>query len=431
MNNLSERIKELNKAKLYGDVILLNDSIKDKSNYNKWTYYYVIDAMYKLKKYNEVLYLGKECREKFGTDFSNVNNKIGWALYNLYIKDIDKNTKIEESFKVLDFIISNFKQEKFSPYEKSVNKVIKFLLDREDGKPINYNLINKYLDKLDPSLLSELENEINIDGETKKVASDREAWYGKKIKTLFNLERYEECLDKTEEAIENIKKFHNKGDLWIKYRQALCYIQLDDLEKSKNKLLEIENSLDHWCVFDKLYHIEKITGSYEEALRYASIAALKNNDHKMRIALYEDLGKYLSLNNLDLEAQYHYKLISLIRLEEEWKENKKIDDLITDKYVNSLNKKEIITYLKDFWKNKKYANVKFAKGKICKILNKDKNGFILGDDGITYYFIIKNFNQKVRNIKIGEKVNFIPSTGMDKKRHKVSYEAKDIEIIRK
>ncbi|WP_322384416.1 hypothetical protein, partial [Clostridium perfringens] len=132
-----------------------------------------------------------------------------------------------------------------------------------------------------------------------------------------------------------------------------------------------------------------------------------------------------------LEAQYHYKLISLIRLEEEWKENKKIDDLITDKYVNSLNKKEIITYLKDFWKNKKYANVKFAKGEICKILNKDKNGFILGDDGITYYFIIKNFNQKVRNIKIGEKVNFIPSTGMDKKSHKVSYEAKDIEIIRK
>ena len=105
------------------------------------------------------------------------------------------------------------------------------MLDREDGKPINYNLINKYLDKLDPSLLSELENEINIDGETKKVASDREAWYGKKIKTLFNLERYEKCLDKTEEAIENIKKFHNKGDLWIKYRQALCYIQLDDSRK--------------------------------------------------------------------------------------------------------------------------------------------------------------------------------------------------------
>ena len=41
MNNLSERIKELNKAKLYGDVILLNDSIKDKSNYNKWDYFHL------------------------------------------------------------------------------------------------------------------------------------------------------------------------------------------------------------------------------------------------------------------------------------------------------------------------------------------------------------------------------------------------------
>ena len=220
-------------------------------------------------------------------------------------------------------------------YEIAVQKLIKIIYEKPKHQ-INYELGNKYLDLLSPDKLSDEEKLVEVEGVPRKLASDKESWYGKKCKTLYALEMYQQCLEIIEETFRNINNFHNRGDKWLRYRQACCYLGLKDYNTANEILLDLLKLFNHWCIYEKLYQIEKVNENYQEAMKNAAIAALSDREHKLRISMYEDMGDYLKSNGLMLEAEYHYKLVLLLREEEGWKENKRVEAMIVNNDINIL-----------------------------------------------------------------------------------------------
>ena len=146
--------------------------------------------------------------------------------------------------------------------------------------------------------------------------------------------------------------------------------------------------------------------------------------------MLEDVGDYLINNEYIKEAQYHYNLVRLVRKEEGWKENKRLETLVNDENIKLSDKRDTLKYLNDFWKKYKYIDVTFEEGTIAHIMDGGRSGFIYSINGVSYHFVINNFLRKPRNINVGEKVKFIPKEGFDKKKNRKSQQAMDIEFIK-
>ncbi len=68
-------------------------------------------------------------------------NHYGYALYNKFIKVEDSVIKEKESlfFSILDEIIELCSQENYSPYETSINRAIKYILNKNI-----YNILRRF-----------------------------------------------------------------------------------------------------------------------------------------------------------------------------------------------------------------------------------------------------------------------------------------------
>lgn len=429
MENISFELKDLYKIKDYKAVVEYHNNLSSSNEYNEWAYFYIINSLYKLNQFEKVIDLGKECLSKYN-NFYRIKNTIGWAIYQSKLKKFDKDIDdINIVIKGVDYIVSICNQEEYSPYEIAIQRLIKIIYEKPNHQ-INYELGNKYLDLLLPDKLSDEEKVTEVDGTTRKLASDKENWYGKKSKTLFALERYNECLQITEEALKSIKNFHNRSDKWLRYRQGCCFIGLKDYKTANEIFEDLLKSFSHWCIYEKLYQIEKVNRNYEEAMKNASIAALTDREHKLRISMYEDMGDYLKSNGFTLEAEYHYRLVILLREEEGWKENKRVEAIILNNDVKEADKKTTLKFLGDFWRKNKYANVTFLEGYIDRIMDGNRSGFIRDDNGKSYYFRVNNFARRVNLLNYGQKVKFTLKESFDTKRNQSSFEAIDIEFIK-
>jgi hypothetical protein len=60
----------------------------------------------------------------------------------------------------------------------------------------------------------------------------------------------------------------------------------------------------------------------------------------------------------------------------------------------------------DYWKGIAHANQKQLNGKIKNIVGEGRSGFILGDDGKDYYFKVKSFQRRPREVVPGIRVRF-------------------------
>lgn len=428
MDNISFQMKELFDAKDYDAVIEFAKNEKEKNDFNEWAYFYLVNSYYKNKDYNNALKVSKEFLRKYkNSDI--LNDKIGWCLYYTKVKkfDIEKDN-IDNLINVVDFIAKRCKQQEYSPYEVVILNLLKIIYNKANTQT-NYDLGNKYLELLDPELLSDEERSAEINGRTMKIASQKEQWYNRKIKTLIALKEYEECLKEIDIAFNKIDKFHNKSKEWLKYRQAVCYFCINNIEKADEIIKEILLTFQHWCLYEKLFEIEKVKNNYDEALKYAATAALLNGEDKSKISFYKKVGDYLIENDKIEEGQYHYRLVYLVREEQNWKLDKTIENLITMDEIKSKDKRDVINYLKNFWQECKYNNVIFLNGVIDKIMSNQKSGYILSEEGKSYYFKVNNFVKRVKNIQNGDKVKFTYKDSLDIKKNKISQEAIDIQLI--
>jgi len=119
----------------------------------------------------------------------------------------------------------------------------------------------------------------------------------------------------------------------------------------------------------------------------------------------------------------------LIREEEEWKEDKRFKDYKINDSINDLSKKEVINKLNTLWEQYKYANQKFIKGEVKRVLPNGKSGFITDSTNISYYFQFKDFVKRISEVQIGQAVEFIATEKLDPKYNELKPNAVEIRII--
>lgn len=134
-------------------------------------------------------------------------------------------------------IVTIAKHNQFSSVEKTVIKVVKFLSSKQNQ---NYHYIINWLNYLQPNLLSkETFSYINKEGKKIEFASNYETWYQQRIKALFHLERFEECIEVCNIALQTIDNFHYNNDARIAIRKYVSLGKLGKIEEAIKVLEEV------------------------------------------------------------------------------------------------------------------------------------------------------------------------------------------------
>lgn len=420
--------KGLYNEKNYDDIITLYKDLEKDYCFNEWDYYYYSSSLRKKGYYKEALKLSSECLKKH-PNFNSIKYTYCWCLYHLYVKDFDYQNGDKETFnKAAKYILKHTVQETYSPFERTVWKVIKYL---ESKSEIKYEEINSYIDLLNPDLLSSEPKKVIKDSREMKIASDKEKWYSTKSKALMKLGKYEECIKISQEALLTFRDYHHNNDIWFNYKIAISKIELGNFDEAEEILLKLLRVKEHWVLYESLFTIYKKKEDVDKVLKYASKAALTSGEHKHKMNLYQEFSDFLKEQGMTKESYYHLLLIKKIREENSWKISNSLIRNINDSNIEEPDEIKLMQYLDNFWREYKLRGEEKYIGTIDKILPNGKSGFIKDKNGNSYYFKRNSLRSRKEELKEGLSVTFYIKEGYDKVKKIVSNEAVEIIIRNK
>lgn len=294
-----------------------------------------------------------------------------------------------------------------------------FLLKKFKDKPsVNWQFVNKFCDLIQPDNLS---TECSVIDVTRKgvaqqmeLASAREDWFSYKTKALFELEKYEECLDLSKLALESFEKFHYSNDVWFARRIALSKINLGNIDEALNELLQVLKRKKEWYIQDEIAKIYKDKSDLDTAFKYAIDAITNYGDIEYKVGLLVLIGDILYSKGDEELAFKHYLLSKLLRIQQEWKIPNNLT-LALNKFdfiqtgINTLPQLKI--ELNNFWTSLKPQKAELDRynGKISKILHNDEkgvDGFIKYDINKSIYFRVNITEEIIKKLKVGLTVEF-------------------------
>lgn len=239
------------------------------------------------------------------------------------VKNYKTKTEKSETVKKIENVLPLLLQYNNEFVDLVFSRLFTSVLQFEKKKQnVNWEFILEFCNIISPELLKTdcRSIEVPIKGELKlvEIASDREYWYAYQTMALFKLERYKECINLSQKALESFDKFHYANDIWFARRMALSKKSLNQINESIVDLEKIASKHKNWCIQKDLAVIYFETNSFEKSYRYA-IDALNNiGDLRFKVELLFLLGQVLEAKKeIDL-ASKHYSLAHLIRVQEKW-----------------------------------------------------------------------------------------------------------------
>lgn len=371
-----------------------------------------------LENYGWVLYDQLKLKES-DQDQSNDEDIITGLIDESYHADniFEKSNPLQEEILIVLPLLDY--NSKYSPFSRLLSSTLK--KEKKKPKP-NWKFINDLLGNVDVNQLNTTceSFEANIRGRQRQIelASDMESWYAYKTKALLKLGLFQECYELSQEALNSFEKFHYNNDVWFARRIALCKKELGDTDIAIEELLAIYKKKKEWFIQSELSELYFAKNNSKEALKYGILAANNFGDVEYKIGLFLNLGSILKSMNEIEKAFEHYLLVKLIRMEQGWKVEQSLLELIR-KTKNNYEKEwqssnELLSHLKEYWKSelpKEEFQIASDKTKNLfgeiKIINIEKGfGFIRGKNNQDYYFKIFQLKSDVNQFKNGDHVVF-------------------------
>lgn len=243
-----------------------------------------MDYVRSLKNQNqldEAIEVGKTFLEQ-RPDLKAYINQYGYALYNKFVKNVNSDENISEDtfFEIVEEILSICKQERFSPYEATVNAVIKYASKKE---PTDYAMIHKYLEKLDVSLLDK--EPFTIEGK-KEGESKFERWYRLNVRACYESEEYARCIEVANQAMTLNIKWHYHNAYWIRYYRAKAHLKLNQYEECEKEYLALQTQFYDVDFYKDLYSIYAGLGQHQTANSYLLYDVYISGYDKKQTGLY-------------------------------------------------------------------------------------------------------------------------------------------------
>lgn len=238
MNENEEKSLELYRKKMEAGASLFND--------------FQANDYIRLLKNNDMLDEAIEVGRTFLEMCPELNgyiNQFGYTLYNKYINlDNDKIAANEDVyFSVVKEILAICKSEKYSPFDATVNKAIKYVLSRN---PIDYTLLLSLLEYLDPKDLSDIPF---INNEGKEFESKKERYYRLLVRALFETSDYTRCIEIANNALSLALKWHYNALQWIKYYRGCALVNTGNYKEAEKEFLSLNNRIRGVNFYEVLY----------------------------------------------------------------------------------------------------------------------------------------------------------------------------------
>ena len=352
-----------------------------------------------------------------------------WALYQMYVKNPEDETDLFEAVDTITELLSqedHSKKDGVCAYTLSMMKLLDYLYKSED-----YENIIIWADRLNPDYLSSKTSTFTTnEGREVRMASNKERYYNWLSKSLQETEDFDECLNISRKALDELDSFTNNADIWFKWRAAKSCRELGEYDEAIEYLKDIYKYKQDWFIQWEIAENYFFKGDYDESLDYAVSAALNHGDSDKKIKLYSLLEMLLEDEYPD-EAIQHAYLIYSIRLHNEWGIDERLEGKIADAGLDSENTEywKIERNLKKFWNDLKYSNEEIQYGIISKILPHGKAGFIQCEDGNSYYFRKSEFKGNYDDFHEMTSVSFYITEGFDRSKNQVKKNAVNINTI--
>ena len=268
---------------------------KDLTNYDKrfeedpssFNDFQAMDYVRELKnqgRNDEAIEVGRTFLQ-VGEGLTGFINHYGYALYNKFI-NIDENQISEKEdlfFSIVDEIAALCKQEKYPPLDATINKAMKYIMNK---KTVDYKKISDLLDKLDVQTLS-VDPFINNAG--KEYESKKEKWYRLKVRCSYELGDYAKCVEYANNAFAQPIKWHYNNLNWVKYYRASSLVQLKRYEEAENEFLSLGNRIPNVDSFEVLYDLYMNTGKEKEAYTNLVYKFFTSGYNVQHLSLYEKI----------------------------------------------------------------------------------------------------------------------------------------------
>jgi tetratricopeptide (TPR) repeat protein len=411
ITDTKNRASQLRKQKSYIEAIHLYKDLWENhqeacDEWDGWGYAF---CLRKIGQVDQACQIANEVNERW-PDFEMNRSELARCIYYIDINKSLEEIKQNESdyFGSVSRILNLVKQDRYSPYTRTIFKVIEYLEKSRVNYPAEYILT--WLEKLNPNQLS-LDTWQGKDGKGRTIehASDKEKWYTEKCKALFESNRFQECIEFCEQTLGLFDRLHYSNDKWIKRRIALSYEALDSPEKAAEWIGQILDSKSEWYIQFEMARFQLKLGNHEQALKYASEAALNRQKLGYKWELFYTMAILLKqMGEIEL-AKQHGLLATKIRIENEWKIPHELHNLLNDMGVNpeaSSSAQQIEKQLIAYWRSLKLAGLPKNSGYIKNIVSSGKSGFIRGDDRREYYFRVDSFEGNKNELAPGLRVEF-------------------------
>ena len=352
-----------------------------------------------------------------------------WALYQLYVKNPEDETEL---FEAVDLITELLGQENHSKkdgvcaYTLSMMKLLDYLYKQND-----YENLLVWADRLNPNFLSAKTSRFTTqDGREVTTASNKEKYYNWLSKSYQEVEDFDECLKISKKALEELTTFTNNSDIWFKWRMARSLREIGEYDEAIDYLKDIYKTKKDWFILWELAENYFFNGDNDKSLEYAVSAALSRGDSDKKIKLYSLLEDLLEDEYPEIALKHSY-LIYSIRLHNEWGIDDDLEEKIAEAGLDVENTEywKIEKELKGFWKDLKFKTQQPNYGRINRIFPHGKSGFILRDDGDSFFFNSYEFKGDPNKYRENVKVSFYLEEGYDKKKDEVKMNAVNIYDI--
>lgn len=425
MNDLG-KASQLRKIRNYNAAIDIYKPIWQENplKFNDWDGWNYVFCLNKTGNYQDALQISRKLYRRFKND-EKIRSIYARSIYNTQLKT-QHPPNIETQVRAIKAMFNLA-----PPYDKysiTPHAIFKFSKNVLRQQEINWQLIEKWLSKLDPDLLDAAPFVYqDKKGRKSEQASAVENWYAMMIKVKAALNLPEEVLGLVSQARVRKLKWHYNNDIWFSRKEAFAYLQLGNKQKAEKILRRILTRKKDWFL---KYDLATVIDDKKEALELMCTAALDRGKPEMKLKLYERIFDTLKDDESEKRiAGLHLCLVLALREENGWKLETWMKEEIHKRGIDDSQEgssSQIIKTLFPFWrKHTEKTDSKRLKGEISNILPHGKAGFVKTGKK-SYYASFKGVKGTITE---GIAVSFELKDSFDEKKGKPSKMAIKLRII--
>lgn len=374
---------------------------------------------YKSKNYQEAYDIYEMQFSENQNEF-NMWDKIfyAWSIYQLNIKNFEDESQLLQSAELITELTSQSDLNK-SPtcaYTLSVFKVLDYLYRNGD-----YDSVLYWLDKIDPTLLDSKQSEYN----GVIYPSRLEKYYTYASKSYFECRDYDDCILISDNALRSLSKFTNSSDVWLNWRIAKSLKELNRPEEALLYLNEVSKAKRDWFIPKEIAENYFMLDDKENALKYVADAVLTDDPSSLKVNLYYLIYKILKEDDFDI-AFTHAKIVVALKLKNNVDIPQDLEELSIDE--DNLDITQLEGEIKQYWSKFKFKDQELRFGKITKIFDHGKSGFITSTSGDSFYFNVYEFKDDKILLDEGLSVSFYTKKGFDKSKNRETINAVNIRV---